>query len=288
MEILFYKDVLLRYLSNSFENQQDKKNFYKILNNENSSFLFSKKFLKFIKSELDEEDEMLYQSLYTKLADDGYNIRSSETAETFEEELFHIYSKSQTNIVAHLAYQKPTEEVLSKIPNMAIFSEIEKPNFHWLVAQLVIQHPHKVDLKCFDFQENIEVDLLFESIFQIPKHIEKVCIFNTFCNLEHDKFRYLISEGIKVEYYTKCSGARKRLERQESINQKFNHQTKTFFTKPKEKAHGRRIIFENIIISCDNDFQNLTVNAADWVIDVQYSESDAKEWLKRCEKYQEF
>lgn len=136
MEILFYKDVLLRYLSNSFENQQDKKNFYKILSNENSNFLFSKKFLKFIKLELDEEDEMLYQSLYTKLADDGYNIRSSETAETFEEELFHIYSQSQTNVVTHLAYQKPTEEVLSKIPNTAIFSEIEKPNFHWLVVQL--------------------------------------------------------------------------------------------------------------------------------------------------------
>ena len=154
MEILFYKDILLRYLSNSFENQEYKKNFIKIRNNENASFLFSSKFFELIKSELDEEYEDEFQALVKQLMDsaNSHNIRSSETAETFEEELFHIYSKSQTNIVAHLAYQKPTEEVLSKVPNTAIFSEVEKPNFHWLVAQLVIQHPHKVDL-------------LFESIF---------------------------------------------------------------------------------------------------------------------------
>ncbi len=289
MKILLNKDLLLNFLSQNFTDKGLQIQVNKILANENSVFLYSKKFFQFIKNELNEEYETEYMALFTKFSDSGINISSITTSTSFEDEFLNIYDKTPGNVIAAITYDEPSTQIMSAIQNIAIISAQSKPNYHWLVTQLAILHPNKVSVNCYDFTNNIDVDSHFTNIFKLPKRIPITNIFDTQCNLVHSKFDYLLQIPTRLYYFTKFKSREKdQYDRRKEIKYKFGTSSKVFLTQPKTEAHGRRVIFENIIITCDNDFWNLEVNASDWCIDVQYSEEDFQKWLSRQSQYTEF
>jgi len=289
MEILFYMDIILGFVSQKL-NKKHLKQINQIIDNENNIFLYNKKFFQLLENKVLDENKLFFNSFITKISDNqkSKNIKSSDSA-NFDDEFIHIYENSE-NVVLKFAYN---DLIIKVIPNIAIISKQEKPNFNWLVVDLAIANPRKVSLKYSDFKSNKEITELFENIFKIPKKINEVYIFDAFCNLQHNIYNFIIQKKININYYTKSDTTNYKSkeidqqERFEKIKQKFEKKAKIFFTQPKN-VHGRRILFENFIITSDNDFQNLLINSSDWNLDIQYSVIDSNDWLKRINLYHEF
>ena len=150
-------------------------------------------------------------------------------------------------------------------------------------------HPNKITANCFDFNSNNQITTFFNDVYRLSKEIKHTNIFDAQCNLDHDKFDYPKTKKSKIYYYTKFRSREKdEFERKDAIKNHFGNSAKVFLTKPRKNAHGRRILFSNIIISTDQDFWNLEVNSSDWTIDVQYSKEDTVNWLLFRSNYNEF
>lgn len=66
MDILLYKDLICNFLNQTIDNKEHLLQIKKILENENSIFLYSKKFFQFIKDELGDDYLEDYQSFVKK------------------------------------------------------------------------------------------------------------------------------------------------------------------------------------------------------------------------------
>lgn len=290
MEILLYKDIILNFLTKSFSTSDYYKQVKKVIENDNSKILYSKKFFELIKNDLDEDFVLEFQSLFTRISDLGTNITSSATSNTFEEEFIHIYNESTTDVVAAIKCDAPTSTLLRAINNIALLYQQEEYNYHWIVIDIAIAHPRKTSLHNYNFKFDAEIDNFFSNIFKIPKQITVIDVFNTQCNLEHKKFDSLINNpSIRYINYLTTQKKGQRGDNDEEyrlIKEKFGKKGKMHITHP-NNAHGRRIICHNIIIYSDEDFWNLQVNRSDWSIDIQYCEETASKWTERKKLYQE-
>jgi len=289
MKILTYKDLILGFIKQNLENKEHQKQVRQILGNENSVFLYSQKFFAFIKESIEPDELDTFQNLLKQFSDYGQNIKSSSNSQNFGDEILHIFSATQDKVVVSISCNQPSQEIQNVIPNIAILSQQQKPNYHWLVVNLAILHPNKVTLRCFEFSTNAEINEFFENAFIIPKAISMVNIFDTQCNLNHDKFDYVVNNSLRVSYFTKFASREKsQFDRKDEIKNHFGNSAKVFLSNRGQKAHGRRVVFESIIITSDEDFWNLEVNGSDWNIDVEYSEQTARNWLNRTNQYSEF
>jgi hypothetical protein len=283
MKILTHKDLILGFIKQNLVDKEHQKQIHQILDNENSVFLFSKKFFSFIKEELGEEYQHEYERLLTKFSDFGYSIASSPNSQNFDDEILHILAATQDRVVISIACNQPSREVQNSISNIAVLSQQQKPNYHWLVVKLAILHPNKVTVNCFDFQTNGEIKAFFDGIFSIPKQITIVNIFDRqTTDFNHNRFDSIRTTK-SIKYFT---FAHKYIIQDIDTIKGFFNRVKIFTTRTKNITHGRRVLFENLVLISDNDFNNLNVGE-DWNIDIQYSEKDFQNWLSRLDKYRD-
>jgi hypothetical protein len=194
MDILFYKDFILSFILKTDIKVEYKTQIRKILDNDNSVFLYSKKFIEFLKTAIDENSPSFnaYMAFVLKLQQGGKLVKSSVNSTSFEDEFIHIYLSHSSNTIITLSFSenvKINDVITSKI---GILSQQQKPNYHWLVVQLAICHPFTLSVDEDDFNENEEIDKFFADLFSIPKKITEVTIFDDYYNLEsHNKYDYI-------------------------------------------------------------------------------------------------
>jgi len=293
MKILTYKDLILAYIRKDYADSEQKSLIEKIFYNENSVFLYSKKFVQFLENEIDRSENSREYPRFLAFVDKIQkefqkkgNLKSAETSENFDEEFLHIFSTTQDKVVVSISCNQPSQEIQHTIPNIAILSQQRKPNYHWLVVNLAILHPNPILVRNYDFENDKEVDKFFFDIFSIPKHIGGVSIFDDACNFQHNKFLFLSKNKIAVWYYTVKFGITKSIEIFNNLKKKFS--SVKMFGKP-NGGHEREINFEGIIVIPTNDFWMLNItNGKKWSIFVSYSESEAKKSLDYKDKYDRF
>lgn len=281
MELLFYKDLIIDFVSQKIKPVDHQGLTNKIFENENSIFLYSKKFFQFIEEELGEEYTDEFRAVVTKIGDSGENIKSSESTKTFDEEFLHIYQSFSKNVLLSISHSEPSKSILQKIPNIGIISKRKKPNYHWLVTQIAVLHPNKVTVNCFDFIADAEIKQFFDDVFRIPKQISRMNIFaRQTRQFEHNRFDSFKKQA-SVFYYTYQH--RNFLSDEQSIKKAFK-KIKIQVTRNNTDLHGRRLVFENFVLNADHDFNELVVGG-DWEIDIQFSKSEATRWMSRCSKF---
>ena len=74
---------------------------------------------------------------------------------------------------------------------------------------------------------------------------------------------------------------------QHFLKQNVSRRTKLFSTKNPRIIHERKIIFESIIITFDNSFENTTKSEPTWEIFVSIDRSKADYWLNKIDKFNE-
>jgi hypothetical protein len=293
MKILAYKDLVLAYIRKDYGTDEYEALIKKIFYNENSIFLYSKKFIQFLQQEIDQSElsreserfAAFVKKIQNQYQDKRPSVKTSGNSENFEDEFLEIHSL-QDKFVIGIVLNPPTPKIKESVVNITIIKSVEKPNYHWLAVNLAISHPDPIMVRNYDFNNDCEVDIFFHSIFSIPKNIHVVSVFDDACNFVHNKFNFLINKKIKIYYYTK------RLSVTDS---------KTLFNNLKKKlpsadmfgkkggGHEREINFENIIIIPTNDFWNLNIkDGQKWSISILYSESEAQKSLNYKDNYKRF
>lgn len=293
MKILAYKDLILAYIRKDYADDEQKSLVEKFFYNENSIFLYSQKFIKLLESEIDKSERsreiVRFEAFVKKIQNEHQDkrpfVETSKTSKTIEDEFIEIFLATQDNIVVSISCNQPSQEIQTQIPNIAVLSQQQKPNYHWLVVNLAILHPNTVQLRNYDFKTDKEVDELFYNIFSIPKNIRSVSIFDDACNLQHKKFDFLIEKRISVLYYTVKLNILDSKQRFDDLRKKLSVK---MFGKPKG-GHEREINFEGIIIIPTNDFWMLNVtDDKKWSISISYNEEEAKKSLSYKDKYVRF
>lgn len=281
MELLLYKDLIIDFVSKKIKAGEHQRLINKIFENENSLFLYSKKFFQFIEAELGEEYADEFRAIVTKIGDSGENIKSSELATNFDEEFLHIYQNFDKYVLLSISYSEPSKSILQKVPNIGILSERKKPNYHWLVTQIAVLHPNKVSVDCFDFKSNNEIKKFFDDVFRIPKSISRMHIFDReTCNFGHKHFDSF-KKSVSVFYYTY---RHKNFSLDEPIIKSAFRKIKIHTTHNRTDIHNRKLVFEGFVLTANHAFNELLVDG-DWDIDIQFSKSEAVKWMSRCNKF---
>lgn len=286
MKILLYSDLIISYLDDETPITQ-KREIAKILNNENSKILYSKQYLDYLHQLIGDEDDVFLQFRKDLMNNNGEEI-TTITSTNFDAEFANIYSTDKSNVLITIAFFTPNHTITTATnKKIAVLSEQQKPNYHWLVVQLAICHPFTLSVDEDDFKSDLEVDKLFENVFSIPKKIEGVIIFDDYCNSEHNKFNYLKTNKIKVFYYT-CVGNPAEY-RQKYSNLAKVLSNKNLFYNNKGHAHTRKILFEGFIVNPDIDFKIL--NKSDnkvWSVHIRFSKIKYNIALKLRDEYTKF
>lgn len=282
MEILLYKDLILNYIQRDDTKKEVSKWVKKIYENEHSVFLYSKPYIAHVQAAVQEDDEDMFQNWAKQLMDQPAPKYVDTVSKDFDESFLWLHKESKNAVVAAFAETEPCSNVLNAISNIIIWSKSEKPNYHWIMSQLAVQHPVAIKVNYFDFKNDAAVDAFFNDVFNIPRKIAEVSIFDNYYNLDHAKFNSI--KRCFVKYYT---GKREMPDKKTTIKKAFPKSR--IFTVHPSKAHGRRIIFENIMLSTDNDFRELEVTKQnDWYILVEYGEIEVQKWLQRGTIYVEY
>lgn len=295
MKILTHKDLILGFLKQNLANKEHQKQIRQILDNENSVFILSKKFFTFIREELTEDYLHEYERIVTKLSDSGVSVKSSETSENFEDEILHIFSSLKDNVVVSISCDQPSQEIQNAIPNIAILSQQQKPNYHWLVVNLAILHPFTLSVDEIDFSNDAETDKFFDDLFFIPKNISTLTIFDDYYNVDrHNKYAKIANNKNIFVYY--CTGNH---QTKSDLNGKFNKDKFKILKKKFPKlelwtknrgAHARRIVFEGFIVNPDIDLDllNKTDNKM-WSVHIRFTEVRANEIIRiKYKDYRKF
>jgi hypothetical protein len=273
MDVLFFNDVLNAIIKQNFTHPSHKETVGAIMRNDKIDLIYSKKMLELLRDSLSEDDMSAYQSVVTMLADIGKNLPGSASSKSMENEVIHLNLASASNIVFNIAYGPPNVKGNPSLPRTAVIANMIKPNYDWLICNLAILYPNKVTVESWDVANNKQIEQLFKDIFSLPNKIDYVNIFDTQCNVGHAYFDSIINRE-KVGYYTKRSNTVGDEENYSKFKNKFLSKFK-MFTIDRSRAHGRRILFGDVIVSIDNDFQNLKANSQDWFVDIQINKDVA-------------
>lgn len=167
--------------------------------------------------------------------------------------------------------------------NSIIISKIKKPNFHWVFFNLACYHPLPITIRHSDFSSNLEVEQVFNMLLHSLQNPSFVDIYDKQVNLDHNLFNG-IKSGLQVNYYT-CYGRGfgDDLEKTQDLKSFFR---RVRVLKAKAKyIHERKIVIKSLLIECDDDFWNLTIDRPNWKVDITYCKSQV---MKISEKQRYF
>lgn len=299
MKILAYKDLILTYIRQDYKTNEYKALIEKIIYNENSIFLYSKKFIEFLAIEIDQSERsrelVRFNSFVTKIQNEHQDkrpiVRTPGNTNNFDDEFLTIISTIQDKVLISIACNQPSLEIQTQIPNIAVLSQQKKPNYHWLVVNLAILHPFTLSVDEIDFANDKQIDIFFDDLFSIPRKIGEVTIFDDYYNIDtHNKYAKIANHKDVYVYY--CTenhyryAKRPHPDRYGNFNDdKYNILKKIFpklELKTKNKgSHARRIIFDGFIVNPDIDLDLL--NKKDkkmWSVHIRFCEIRAKEIIR--------
>jgi len=300
MDILLYYDFIERFLENKTQLGDNETNvlIWNTFNNKNNVFLYSDKYFDFTIEYLDSKSKLEYvNELYpiiNNLFDNG-RIKpiSNCNGENMDDEFIQLHENHQENILfTFIINYKAT--FLNIIDRLTIIDQSNPINKDWIYLNLAANE--KVIIKPDNFTTLLEIQDFFRNIYEIPKIIRDVNIFNDYYNFTPDDcFKYLSENGVQVCYYSKGkikdSGVWRLYTSSElsdiktKLQSKFPNRFKYFTTTNFAITHKRRIAFENIIVYADIDFPQVKISNNNWIITLEFSEIEYGKLMQTLEDY---
>ena len=99
-------------------------------------------------------------------------------------------------------------------------------------------------------------------------------------------------KGNKINYYVYFKNFSKNrpylIDEAKELKKNLGSNIKIHFTQNPRIIHERKIFIENLCITFDNSFQNITTTEPTWTIIVEYSEETKNDWLKKASSFKYF
>lgn len=291
MDLLLSVDVFKIFFESrsSFPKKDNERAIVSLFENENNLFLISKKLLGEIEKLA--HGNPAFESFITPflthiIENRSLNIAASNDAKgNFEIIKSMDFNYKLLNVKkSDLYFDIALNERSSLNGNKSIIIEkIDKPNFHWLTFNLACYNPQPVVLRYADFQSNNQIEQTFSFLLECVQKPSFVDIYDKQVNLNHNLFDGIKSK-LRINYYTGFGrGIDENIEKTQIIKKYFSN-VKVLKAKSKY-IHERKIVIKSLVIECDDDFWNLSVDRPNWKIDITYCQSVTS---KLAEKQQYF
>lgn len=226
------------------------------------------------------EETEYFQAYVKELYDtDRLVIEKSNPNLSLKEQFKDIAINSNISFLIPICLES-VEEFINEIENIVILKESKKINKNWIAIELLTNSLCNVSFA--DFKKDEDIKLFFKSLFELPKFIKEIKIFN-----RDQQYNYLENiKGQNIEYYTKMRAGNMDLhyrnETKREMQKALGNKLKLLYTNNPRVIHERKIIFDNLIITLDNALENITVEEPTWEIYINYDKHKAQTWLAKC------
>jgi len=240
--------------------------------------LVSKKYVELLENRILDKNQ--FQALITELFDQNRIVSiPPNNGSSLEDEYIHLSTTPLTNQPLTLSITLQEDNILEqKVANIFVLSKAKKPNIHWVIKELASKSSCTVNH--FDFKTDSEIKFFIDSVIAIPKYIRQAQVFDREVSPKYkDKLK-----GFHIDYYTLGKGMPiiDLLDKKKEIRRALGGRLKLWYTKKTSIIHERKILFENIIITSDNSFNNIAISDPTWQLNIQYSPDDIAKWLSKC------
>jgi hypothetical protein len=290
MEVVFFKDVLLKLICKDFDNRFERHMVEKIFGNPHSRILISRNLLTHLESLVPEAYRHDFESFVTAVADNAmgniYNPPRKDSPDTFEDEFKALLDQAPSDVVIGISY-KSQNLGPDHSKRVAAVSLAKKPTRHWLLASLAANHPDPVTISSLDFEKPKDVENFFANAFAITRRTELARVFDRFVNLTHQRLDEL-KNFKNIQFFTfhnqkEPDDLKRKIE---SIKKKFPSAQIYIVKNDVFFLHGRNIVIGNLVIYADNDFGNLSPGPhQDWRIGVSLSDEESKRFAHSVNKF---
>lgn len=229
------------------------------------------------------EETEYFQAYVKELYDtDRLVIEKSNPNLSLKEQFKDIAINSNISFLIPICLES-VEEFINEIENIVILKESKKINKNWIAIELLTNSLCNVSFA--DFKKDEDIKLFFKSLFELPKFIKEIKIFN-----RDQQYNYLENiKGQNIEYYTKMRAGNMDLhyrnETKREMQKALGNKLKLLYTNNPRVIHERKIIFDNLIITLDNALENITVEEPTWEIYINYNKQKAQTWLAKCNDF---
>ncbi len=282
MDILLHVDILLMYFEEIFNVKKSTIGslISSIITNETNSFIVNRIVLNEYEKRLIEHYDNNLDSIYPFLIEflsKKIDVAIEEDSDDFYKEIENEYL-SNIEYAESIIYSNISNKKTNSLNNnySCVLEEIKKPNIHWLISQLAILESNSLSLRYFDFNDDDEIQGLFDNLFMLSSRHPIVYIYDRQINFGHNLFNSIKNSHL-IHYFTTFSIS------DYSDNQiiKNNFKRVKIFKIRRNQIHERKIIIRDLIIEVDNDFWNLRCCEATWKIDITLCNQIASKIIRK-------
>lgn len=264
----------------AFSNSKSKENrtINKILFNNDVQICLNQSIIAEFEKVLEETEN--FQAYVKELFDtDRIVIEKSNPNLSIKEQFKDIAINSTISFLIPICLES-VEEFIAEIENIIVLKESKKINKNWIAIELLTNSLCNVSFA--DFKKDDDIKLFFNSLFELPKFIKHIKIFN-----RDQQYNYLENiKGQNIEYYTKMRAGNMDLhfrnETKKEMQKALGNKLKLLYTNNPRVIHERKIIIDNLIITLDNALENITVEELTWEIYINYDKQKAQTWVAKC------
>jgi hypothetical protein len=269
-----------------FGNNKEKTLVLSIIYNDRNNLCLNKKLINFIESEIEETES--FQAMIKEKFDNGKIISKNVNPkiETYSGECLELYNCINKEFLIPLRLDSNSHFENANFSNLVTLNENEKLSVSWIVKNLLSKDSIVLSFK--DFENDLEIKNFINNVYSISKFNNYIEVFNR--DLERvflDKFK-----GNKINYYVYFKNFSKNrpylIDEAKELKKNLGSNIKIHFTQNPRIIHERKIFIENLCITFDNSFQNITTTEPTWTIIVEYSEETKNDWLKKASSFKYF
>lgn len=275
MTILPSIDIFQKYISDSRDKAFSDIN--AILYNDDIDILLSSNYLNKLE-EIFEDNEHL-KALIVELSD--HNRISVGTVDNMENEVFEKLYKDNVDLLDCLY-----AVTLDVTPNIEHFryTKINKTNKNKEYILFELLKTSNLSLHYYDFTSNNEIQNFIKKIFQLPKNLSRILIYNRYSEYNHLQFL----SNKSIHYFNlipRNNPHSRRLEFiriEADLKANLGRNLVLKSTADLTKLHERKIFFNHYILTFDQALSNILITEPNWKIDVQIDRKKCfNEWIKK-------
>lgn len=274
MDLLISPKLVSSYINNASKigKTEEEKLTMLLFENSNNKFIVNKKILTHYENEFSSESSELdkYRLEFVKIIQDRIINKSSDKDDLIEilEETHDKYINEKTDSETYLNLATDATCGLNNRFTGLLNNVVNKKSKDYLYYNLAAHNPNAITYRFYDFANDREVEKLFNCLFDLKtENHNYVDIFDRNINLTHTFYSKIRRSVSRINYYTLAKrDIVLRSDDFRTINAHFN--SVFVFRGKADYLHERRVMFNTIIIECDDDFGNISIGRPTWKIDI--------------------
>lgn len=275
MTILPSIDIFEKYISDSRDKAFSDVN--AIFYNDDVDILISSNYLEKLENIFEDNEHL--KSLIVELSDNNrLSVGVVDNSDTeFYEKLYEDNSEKIDVLYAITINETPNIEHFR-------YTKINKGNKNKEFILFELLKSSILSLHYYNFTSNTEIQNFIKKIFQLPKQLGRISIYNRYS--EYNYLKFLSNKSIHYFNFIPRSTPYKRkleyinIEADLKANLGRNLVLKS--TDDSTQIHERKIFFNHYILTFDQALNNISITEPNWKIDVQIDRKKCyTEWIKK-------